>query len=156
MMLRFVNNISATKSIEPFIQNSSNSFLDLKQRFLTGIVLRNQLFYTSTLTLHTTIGLLAEYENITNQAATTISRASLCTILDKKIYQSNHLYTIIYIQPKLDEFNDLRLMLQLRLTQPLTDYISTQTALKITFDNQPPNGLNKTDSYITQSLQLNF
>ena len=154
---RLLQQRSATQFTEYFIQLSSNSFINLKQRFLVGILNRKQVITTPKQSLTVKGGLMFEHEYLSESAtATPIIRASLCFISSYTLSNNGSLNLITYIQPKLDEPNDTRGLVELLFNQALTNHINLQTSLDIFYDHIPPSGVKPIDSQITQKIMIKF
>jgi hypothetical protein len=74
--------------------------------------------------------------------------ASVTEILD--------LVWIIYSQPRLSDFSDIRLLSEAKLSIRISRYLSLTNTFRLRYDSNPPDGIEDLDSALLIGLQGNF
>jgi putative salt-induced outer membrane protein YdiY len=62
----------------------------------------------------------------------------------------------IYVQPRFDDFTDLRILDEADLAVGIGDHLAVVTAFSFRYDSRPPDGLKNTDISVSQSLRMRF
>ncbi len=63
---------------------------------------------------------------------------------------------IIYSQPRLGDFKDIRLLSEASLSIRVSRYLSLTNTYRLRYDNEPPDGIENLDSALLMGLQGNF
>jgi hypothetical protein len=72
--------------------------------------------------------------------------------LDKRL----QLVETFYVQPRLDDFGDIRLLNQSSLVVKANDKLSFSTSFSIAYDRAPPATIKRVDTQLTSSITLSF
>ena len=127
---------------ESFTQMQFNKLTKIENRWLTGTGTRFQLTdYDNALFF---FGLLYMYEReVLNDPRTTTHdhRASAYFSFSMIPQETISLYSTTYIQPKLDQWSDYRLLTENTLNLGITDKLSFTVRLRMTYDSVPPPGV---------------
>ena len=62
----------------------------------------------------------------------------------------------LYVQPRLDRFRDVRMLEQADLRVSITNMLSIKTSITVRYDSRPPQEVAKTNTQLTQGIDLQF
>jgi hypothetical protein len=142
-------------SYEFFIQNESDTFKELKNRFLFGLSRRKNNIIFKTLRITVGIGLMNEYEKYSNQnSASHALRMTNNFIATKILNKTLHLYWINYYQPKLTNFSNYRILSILELKNKITKKIALSTILKYDYDGNTPSQYSSSNIKLIQKFKF--
>ncbi|MDC0036711.1 DUF481 domain-containing protein [bacterium] len=150
---RLIKSYSSPLELEYFIQHQANYFLNLNARYVTGLALRysldplDQNFIISS-------GLMLEQEHYSNKRVQTVCRSSNYLITKHRISKTSILNTITYIQPKLDEFSDIRILSDVELNTKITELLSLSMSVEARYDNEPESSLEPLDLTFKQAIRV--
>lgn len=160
---RHIERVTDTYDYELFAQIESDEFTRLGSRWLVGGGLRASLLTsTAAHNMYLGLGVFASVEKLEELAGTTDAgkyrdiRANLYLLNDHRVTASTLIKNTLYYQPNLDSAEDYRLLEKFRLEVSINDALSVLLAFDISYDNEPPQGVEKRDfSYVT-GLQYRF
>lgn len=147
---------------EAFTQLQRRRFARLKLRTLAGGGLRIRYFDREAVKLFQGTTPMYEYENL-DQSPTaghpsTISTARWSNYLDLKLQFSEeaHFNLTVYVQPRFDEWADVRVLNQATLTAHLTEDIRLTTELSLNYDSRPPDKVESLDLSLQNGIEVSF
>ncbi len=148
---------------ELFTQIQYNEFIRLRQRFLAGGGFRADVIEEDYAEVHLGTTYMLEFENLdvpddgVDEPQTLNHRWS--NYLSIKLYLSEpnvSLVETIYIQPRFDDFADIRVISEAELQISLGSNFSFAIGLSIRFDNRPPAEVEKLDTTLTNRIRYAF
>lgn len=152
---RLIKEKNSKHSYEFFIQNESDTFKDLKNRFLVGLSKRKNNLIVNTFRITLGLGLMTEYEQYTNQnSATHALRMTNNFIATKDLNKNLFLYWINYYQPKLSNFSNYRILSILELKNEITKQIALSTILKYDYDGNTPTQYSASNIKLIQKFKF--
>ncbi len=152
---RLIKEINNKHSYEFFIQNESDSFKDLKNRFLFGLSRRKNNITLKKINITLGIGLMNEYEKYSNQSSTTHSiRMTNNFIATKSLGKTLNLYWINYHQPKLSNFSNFRILSVFELKNQINKKVAISTILKYDYDGNTPIQYSSSNIKLTQKFKF--
>ena len=157
--LRILYPLSQRSSLETFIQEEFNPFLDLQNRQLYGLVYRyklNTLFQMRQSDIFTGIGAMLENETHQNNTKKSIMRLSNYFTINSQISESISMRSISYFQPDITNFNDFKILSENIISSKLNKNISLNLHGNLKFDNKPPAEIKKYDLELIQSIEILF
>jgi len=141
---------------EAFLQAQYNKSQDLVARYLAGSGVRlNLLRRNST---HGAVGITAmyEYEELDSGEITRIMRGS--NYLSGRIERPEKwsLSATAYIQPRLSDWSDIRVLADLALDVGLSRHLSLTNTVGYRYDSEPPDGIKEYDLKVKGGLKIGF
>ncbi len=149
---------------EVFAQYQYDEFRRLQARVLAGVGARAVLVHTAEFQAALGSGYMAEYENLTPEAAgddppetiahrwTNFLSARLALFEDDRLVLQN----TVYVQPRFDDFSDFRVLEEFELDVAVTKVLSFGTALTVAHDSRPPTDVEPTDLRLEQRIKVSF
>jgi len=61
-----------------------------------------------------------------------------------------------YIQPRIDDFSDLRLLAETGLTVTVTEHVALSVDIRLNYDSEPPGGVEKLDSALKTGIVFEY
>ncbi len=147
---------------EAFAQHEADRFRRLRLRALVGAGARARVLERGPWSVHVGAAVMAEYERLTRddlpRAGTTVIDARLSTYAVARWNRSDDVAAseTIYVQPRLGDARDVRLLSETALTARLGAGVAFRFALVIAHDSRPPPGTARTDAGLQSGLQLAF
>jgi hypothetical protein len=145
-----------------FAQLQYNEFLLLRTRALVGagprVIFLDQPWARGAITS----GYMLEHESLnlpedaTHPAMMLNHRWTNTLTLGLKLAPQVTLGNTIYIQPRFDDFTDLRILDEADLAIAIGANLSIVSALSFRHDTRPPDGLASTDVAVSQALRFSF
>ena len=161
--LRLINRFSGSLSGELFLQKEYNEFTLLEDRQLAGTGLRIALLQddeeqNSGGGIYLGIGLMWEKEvlDLSPDEETKIYRSTNYISCRMKASETTTLAATAYYQPDLDDSSDYRILFDGTLAFKITDSLAFTFDINYRFDNEPPAGIKKYDTEITNGISLSF
>ena len=163
--LRLINELSDRLSGEIFLQKEYNEFTLLKDRKLAGTGLRIALVQGESdddkgleASVYLGIGVMWENEllDLGPDEETEIYRSTNYISCRLKANDTTTLAATVYYQSDLKEASDYRVLFDGTLAFKITRSLSFTFDINYRFDNEPPAGVKKYDTEITNGISLNF
>ncbi len=163
--LRLINELSERLSGEIFLQKEYNEFTFLKDRELAGAGLRVALVQgeekedqNSSASIYLGIGVIWEQEvlDLSPDEETEIYRSTNYISCRLKVNDTTTMAATSYYQPDMDDSSDYRVLFDGTLAFKITKRLSFTFDVNYRFDNEPPAGVKKYDTEITNGISLNF
>ncbi len=146
-----------------FAQYQFNEFLRLKGRVMGGAGGRFELVHTEPLLLWAGVAYLLEYERIDVEPGapdapdvlthrlTAYLAARVATFGGRLLAQN-----VVYVQPRIDAPNDLRVLDELEVQAKVTDAFSLGITASLLHDSEPPVGVRDTDLRLLTTARLSL
>ena len=140
--LRFAKKISSFLAAEFFIQTNEKPLEKIEERNLIGLGLR----FSPTQNLRLGIGIFDENEKRINLDERNTLRANSYLNYLVNISNNTSLNALIYFQPDIEDFSELRSLLRLGLRVKATDNFFITINYEYAHDSSPPIGTDKKNS----------
>ncbi len=147
---------------EAFTQLERDGFARLQLRSLAGAGLRVQYLDTELLTIFQGTTPMYEHENLDGSALdqhpATTSTVRWSNYLNVRLHLSDsaHLTGTVYAQPRLDAFEDVRVLQQATLGVDLTEHLSLTAEFNLRYDRRPPDAVESLDLALRNGLTVTF
>lgn len=146
-----------------FVQFQFNEFLRLRRRSVLGGGVRVEIVHEPVFDLAAGTGYMLEYEKIdvapgASDAPTAIAHRSASYLtarltLGKGAFVAQN---TIFVQPRFDAPDDLRILDELELFAKVSDVVALGTTLSVLYDSAPPTGVVSTDLRLASTVRLSF
>lgn len=154
---RHIFNYDSSISQEVFLQTGYNSFTYLNSRNLIGTGARFSFYKIKNLTLYIGIGTMYEYESYDHQESEkTLIRSTNYISNEWKISKKLFFSMTNYYQFAFKEISDVRILFTGDLSVNLFKFCSLLFSVNYRFDNQPLDGVKKSDVEILNGLTFLF
>jgi len=159
------HNFKLSKGIKTFefYQLQFNDVLILKKREVYGLGLRFHIINRDSLNSNFSVGVMKEQEILnenfllqSENAETNYYRLNTVLGLQLILSETLKIDNVFYYQPYFKEFEDYRILNELRFTTKLSNKFNLITAMNIRYDNKPPGLLEKTDLFLHFGFNLLF
>lgn len=144
-----------------FLQAQKNQTLLLRNRWLLGSGLRATVMRTELATIALGSGLMSEWEVLDpsqleadEDPRTHALRMANLLVLSWQPAGGARLLNILYVQPDLSRFGDVRILNDFGIAAPLTDRLRSTISLEWRRDSRPPAALAKDDLRLAAGLAL--
>jgi len=160
--LRNVNSLSDFVMLEEFLQYDNNKQILLLHRALFGGGLRIKLIENDEIIMRIGPSIFFEHEtyDLDNTAIhkNKINNARLNLYLTSlfNLQQGISFLSIIYVQPKFDNFNDLKILFDNALNFKLGDKVDFIIKLQMRYDSLPADNIEKFDLTTKMGLAINL
>jgi len=160
--IRYNRNFHPRCTFEVFTQYEFNEFIRLLSRTLVGTGARIPLLKRDQFTLFYGSTYMHEWEHLNVRAGSgDIAKSSINRWSNYLVtnWQSKHdaaFVNTVYIQPRFDDFNDIRILNEMALQAKVSSWLSITLTFNLRFDSKPPSGVKKTDIELKNSLRLSF
>lgn len=163
--LRYGYELSPELRLEALIQIQKDSFIRLQRRVLVGAGVRANIFSSAGSSRSDTderwrvdFGLIIMHESeiLRDSASDPGLRASMLISASWNISATASLGSQIYVQPALQDLDDVRLLGDGSLTVKVLGPLSLQISTRIVYDSRPPLGVKNTDYLLRNTLVLAF
>jgi len=160
--LRNVNSVSDFVSIEEFLQYNDNKQILLLHRALIGGGLRLKLINNDEITMRIGPAIFFEYESYNLDAAakhkSKVNHARLSLYLTSllKLQEGISFLSIMYLQPKVNDFKDLKILFDSALNIKLGKTVDFVVKLQIRYDSLPADTIEKFDLVTKLGIALNL
>lgn len=147
---------------EAFTQLQQDGFKLLQLRVLVGSGPRFQYVDTGTLGLFQGTTLMYERENLNagevigHPAEQSVMRWSNYLNVRIKLTEQTSFIGTIYVQPRLDAFEDVRVLHDASLAVAITEHVTLRTTLNLNYDSRPPDNVEDLDVEVRNGLQVTF
>ncbi len=161
--LRYSYIISPRLRTFHFVQAQKNETLLLKSRWLVGTGVRHTFVRTDQLMVAAGTGAMGEWERLDRERVGPDDLTSLDAIrmanlgvLRWDFSGGGRLINIVYVQPDLGEFSDVRILNDLGLSVPITERVSSSMSLEWRHDTRPPSTLRGNDLTLRMGLGIDI
>jgi putative salt-induced outer membrane protein YdiY len=147
---------------EAFTQLERDGFARLQLRTLVGGGLRVQYLDTKAVKIFQGTTPMYEHENLEGDdlahhpAATSTMRWSNYLNVRLRFTDTTHLITTVYVQPRLDAFEDVRVLQQATLAVDITEHVRLTAEFNLNYDSRPPTDVVDLDVALRNGLQVSF
>ncbi len=163
VQLRYSYLLSPRLQTFHFVQAQKNETLLLQSRWLLGSGLRWTFAETDRLLVAAGTGVMGEWERLDrgrlgpdDSSELDAVRMANLGVIRWSFASGAQLVNITYVQPDVTEFSDLRLLNDLGLSAPITDWARTSASLEWRRDTRPPSTLERDDLSIRLGLSFNI
>ena len=160
--LRYTYRLRPWLETEGFTQLERDGFARLQLRTLVGGGLRVQYVDTETVAVFQGTTPMYEHENlegsglVEHPATVSTVRWSNYLHVRLRLAEGVHLNGTAYVQPRLDDFEDVRVLHQATLGVGLTDHVRLSVELDLRYDGRPPGDVESLDLALRNGLQVSF
>ena len=147
---------------EAFTQLQRDRFARLQLRVLAGGGLRIRYFNRKTVKLFQGTTPMYEYENL-DQAPldhhpATVSTARWSNYLNLRLQltEETQFNATVYVQPRFDQWSDMRVLNQAALTVHLTEAVRLVTEFRLNYDSRPPDEVESLDLALQNGVEVSF
>lgn len=147
---------------EAFTQLQQDGFKLLQLRVLVGGGPRFRYVDTGTVGLFQGTTLMYEHENLNGEkvighpATASVMRWSNYVNVRIKLAEKTSFIGTIYVQPRLDNFGDIRVLHDASLSVALTRHLSLRTTFNLNYDSRPPDNVEDLDMELRNGIQVSF
>jgi len=163
LQLRYSYLLSQESRTFHFVQAQKNETLLLQSRWLLGTGVRRTVVETDRASASVGTGLMAEWERLnqarlesTDDARERAIRITNLAVLSWTTRSGARVLNVLYVQPRVDNFGDVRILNDLGLSMPLTDALGATISVEWRSDTKPPAALSKYDLSLTAGLSVDF
>lgn len=150
--LRYIRKMYKNFNPELFAQINYNKSRLLLFRSLTGIGLRTTIISDSTTSFNFGTAYMFEHENLDLDKMSTHPDVTNHHIWSNYLSYSasftrhSHISIVIYAQPRLDRFSDIRLLSENHLSARISKHVSLAIKFSLIYDSKPPDGVKDLDT----------
>ncbi|HLL23149.1 MAG TPA: DUF481 domain-containing protein, partial [Kofleriaceae bacterium] len=148
---------------EAFAQHEYDKFRRLEARALVGTGPALQILNTKRVALLAGAAYMLELERLDRREGTgdagadsTAHRASLYLTGTEAVSDNVSFAETIYVQPRLDDASDVRVLSEISVTSKLSKRIALSDALIVAYDRTPPEGVKRYDMQLRVSVIVTF
>jgi putative salt-induced outer membrane protein YdiY len=147
---------------EAFTQLQHDGFKLLQLRVLVGGGGRFRYTDTGTVGLFQGTTIMYEHENLDggevvgHPAKQSIVRWSNYLSVRIELTEQTSFVSTVYVQPRLDAFEDLRILHDASIAVAITDHLTLRTTLNLYYDSRPPDNVEDLDVELRNGLQVRF
>jgi hypothetical protein len=148
---------------EAFAQHEYDQFRRLSLRALAGTGPAFQLIDAHATAVLAGAAYLYEYNRLDTRPGTldagerrTVSRGSVYLTGHEDLPSGVAIVETIYVQPRLDEPGDLRVLGELSVVSKLSSSIALKNSLNIAYDRSPPDGIKRYDTQLDLGVIATF
>ncbi len=149
---------SSFLTFEAFTQNQYNTVKQIEKRFLAGAGLRYRIVNTDKMSVYlATLGMY-EYEKRSNADKEILETARLTSYVSMSwdILDNLSFKHISYYQPSFKNLNNYRFASESSFNIKITSMLFFKTAINLTLDSHPSEGVNRTFYVLENALQFKF
>jgi len=160
--LRYRWQVAPWFATESFVQNEADRFRRLRIRALAGAGGRFTLAECTNYAVNAGVAYMVEYEQLVSDglvdsgASDLDSRISSYLVgtyaLNDKVKASE----TVYVQPRITDPRDIRLLSEAALTSKLTAKIAFKASFTVAYDSRPPPSTAKTDTSLQSGITIDF
>jgi len=150
--LRFSRKLTTLLALEFFIQSNEKPLEKIEERNLFGLGVR----LSPLKDLRIGVGLFDEEEKRINLEARNTTRLNTYINYLFKMSESTSFNTLIYFQPDIEDFSEIRSLLRLGLRVKATDNLYVNINYEYVHDSSPPAGTDKKNSIYGFKLSYEF
>lgn len=158
------HNFRRDRRVDPeiYTQYQTNEFALLDSRVLVGGGIRSRLDSGDRTSAYVGLGAMYDYESLDvdpsgeEDPSSSVARlngyVSYGYALDRRVILNNTLF----IQPRVDDPGDLRILEEATMTVEITTAVSLQVTFRLNHDSRPPSTVESTDLELRNSLVFNW
>lgn len=153
---------SATRTFH-FIQAQKNESLLLQSRWLLGSGVRRTFLSTDRVRISAGTGLMGEWERLDpgtlgpeDERRLRALRMANLAVVSLELERGARILNILYLQPDVTDPGDLRVLNELGLLLPVTEWIRATMSLEWRRDTRPPSTLRRDDLKLRMGLGVEF
>ena len=161
LQLRYSRVLSPATRTFHFLQVQRNRTFLLRSRWLAGSGVRTDVVRSRRGTLALGTGVMGEREALDpdrlgedEEVRTGAVRLANLAVFSWEADRGPSILNILYVQPDLSEFGDVRILNDLAVTAPITERIDLRLALEWRRDTRPPASLEKDDLRLSTGVGL--
>ncbi len=160
--LRFMHIVSPLVTTELFGQVENDEFTLLQIRILAGIGVRMPYVKREHVAISQGMSFMFEHEEldpvrvVLHPSSITSNRWNNYVNIRLQLNDSVSFFNTGYFQPRFDDFNDFRLLLDSGLQIEFSSRFSFYTSLNLRYDSRPPDELESLDLDVQNGFRLQF
>jgi hypothetical protein len=160
--LRYTYRLRPWLETEGFTQLERDGFARLQLRTLVGGGLRVRYVDTDPVSVFQGTTPMYEHENldgsglVTHPATVSTVRWSNYLHVRVRVVEAVQLNGTVYVQPRLDDLDDVRVLHQATLGVDLTDHLRLTVELDLRYDGRPPDDVEPLDLALRNGLRVTF
>jgi hypothetical protein len=146
-----------------FVQAQQNESLRLRSRWLVGSGVQHRILNSDQASFSVGTGAMLEWERLDADAVdpgdTTSRDAVRMANLGVLRYEAEsgiRVLNIVYVQPRFDDFSDLRILNDLGVSFPVTERVRFTVSGEWRRDTRPPSNLERDDLVLRMGITLDF
>lgn len=148
---------------ELFLQSQYNQFTRLRMRVVTGLLARTEIVHRKPFVLYGGTGYMLEFEfndivegddhpaRTLNHRWNTYVVANFSALKEKLLFRES-----VYVQPRFDNFADIRVLAGSELRGNLTEHVSLGILFTLSYDSLPPAEIEPADVSLKTTLGFTF
>ena len=148
---------------EVFSQHELDRFRRLTVRALAGTGPAFQIVNSDAVSVLAGVSYMLEYEQLDDRdgapdagARYVNHRASAYLTGQQRLGETVAVIQTVYVQPRIDDPRDVRLLGELALTSKLTRHLALTDGLTVAYDHTPPAGIKRADLQLRIALLITF
>jgi len=147
---------------EAFTQLQRDRFARLQLRVLAGGGLRIRYFNRETIKLFQGTTPMYEYENLDqapiDRHPATVSTARWSNYLNLRLRftEETRFDATVYVQPRFDQWSDVRVLSQAALTVQLAEAVRLVTEFRLNYDSRPPSEVESLDLALQNGVEVSL
>lgn len=147
---------------EAFTQLQEDGFKLLQLRVLVGAGPRFRYVETGTVGVFQGTTLMYEHENLNagevigHPSEQSVVRWSNYVNIRLELSEQTSFVATVYVQPRLDAFDDIRVLHDASLAVALTEHLTFRTTLNVYYDSRPPDNVDDLDLELRNGIQVRF
>lgn len=160
--LRYNYQVLSWLVAEAFTQLQRDRFARLQLRVLAGGGLRIRYFNRDAVKLFQGTTPMYEYENLDqapvgrHPATVSTARWSNYLNLRLRLTEETRFNATVYVQPRFDQWADVRVLNQAALTVRLTEAVHLTTEFGLNYDSRPPGEVDPLDLTLQNGIEVSF
>ncbi len=160
--LRFNHDVSRAITAELFGQIENDEFTLLQIRVLAGVGIRVPYLQRENIAIYQGTSFMFEHEELDQNrvfehpASITANRWNNYINIRLQLNENVSLFNTGYIQPRFDDMEDFRVLLDTILEISFNAHFSFTTSLNLRYDSRPPDGLESLDLELRNGFRLSF
>ncbi len=160
--LRYNYGLTRVVVAEAFTQIEEDAFTRLRLRTLLGAGVRLRYLETDAAGLYQGSSVMIEHERldpakvVVHPDRVTAPRWSNYVSLHLSLGETATLVNIVYVQPRLDAFDDLRILDEATMSFTLTKNLNVNVTFNLRYDSLPPDGVESLDVTVRNGVTFSF
>lgn len=160
--LRYRHILSERWLVEAFAQHEFDGVKRLRIRTLVGVGPRLELLHGKSYGVGLGVAYMFEFEQLQQDmeidAGDTdlANRASSYLVGSYEVNDNFQLVGTFYVQPRLTDVNDYRLLDETSVVLKATDHISFSTTFVVAYDSRPPATIDSLDTALKSAISISF
>jgi len=160
--LRYRRTITDLVTLEAFAQHETDEFRRLSLRALGGGGPKLDLLREDKVEVSWGLAYMLEVERLGSVGQpddgdeTVAHRASTYVLVRVALTDRLDLLETVYCQPRLTEFEDIRVLNDLALVVKITSAVAIKTSFNLAYDSRPPLEVERLDTVLKSSVSVSF